>query len=126
MNLSNIMTLLPEVADAISNGQPVVALESTLISHGLPWPINLETAREAEKAVREQSAVPATIAVLQGRTTVGLSDSELEALAKPQGILKASRRDLATAVAQGRTAATTVAATLFLAHQAAIHVLATG
>jgi pseudouridine-5'-phosphate glycosidase len=104
----------------------VVALESTLIAHGLPWPVNLETARQAEAAVRQQGAIPATIAVLQGRPTIGLNDSELETLAHDQNILKASRWDLAAAVAQGRTAATTVAATMFLAHQAGIRVLATG
>jgi pseudouridine-5'-phosphate glycosidase len=115
-----------EVDAALKDGRPVVALESTLISHGLPWPINIETARGAEHAVREQAAAPATIAVLHGRPTVGLSDSELELLANVSGILKASRRDLAPAVAQGQTAAATVAATMFLAHQAGIQVMATG
>src|SRR5437588_8334332 len=104
MNLSNIMTLLPEVADAISNGQPVVALESTLIAHGLPWPVNLETARAAESAVRGAGAVPATIAVWKGLPTVGLTEAQLEELARDKNVLKASRRDLATAVAQGLTA----------------------
>jgi pseudouridine-5'-phosphate glycosidase len=120
------LDIQPEVAAALKNHRPVVALESTLISHGLPWPINLETARHAEKAVREDGGIPATIAVLQGRPTIGLSDSELEMLARHGGILKASRRDLALAAAQSRTAATTVAATMFLAHLAGIRVLATG
>jgi pseudouridine-5'-phosphate glycosidase len=120
------LDIRPEVAAALKDGRPVVALESTLISHGLPWPINVKTARGAEQAVREQNAMPATIAVLHGRPIVGLSDRELEILAKEPGILKASRRDLATAVAQGRTAATTVAATMFLAYRAGIWVLATG
>ena len=121
-----ILDIRSEVAAAIEESRPVVALESTLISHGLPWPINIETARGAEKAVREEGAVPATIAALEGRPTVGLSDSELEILAKGEGILKASRRDLAVAIAKGLTAGTTVAATMFLAHQAGICVLATG
>jgi pseudouridine-5'-phosphate glycosidase len=92
----------------------------------LPWPVNVETARGAERAVRDQGAVPATISVLQGQPTVGLTDAEIEALARNPQVLKASRRDLGIAVAQGRTAATTVAATMTLAHQAGIHVLATG
>jgi pseudouridylate synthase len=115
-----------EVAAALREGRPVVALESTLVAHGLPWPLNLETARAAEAAVRSEGAVPATTAVLKGRPTVGLSDAELEALAREKDVLKASRRDLALAVAQKRTAASTVAATMFLAHQAGIRLFATG
>ncbi len=122
----SLLNLRAEVAAAITDGHPVVALESTLISHGLPWPINLETAREAEAAIRKEGAIPATIAVLRGRPTIGLGDGELELLAQDQNVFKASRRDLAAAVAQGRTAATTVAAAMFLAHQAGIRVLATG
>src|SRR5262245_12631763 len=98
--------LHPEVASALRGGLPVVALESTLITHGLPWPENLETARAAEAAVRAEGAVPATIAVWQGRPTVGLTSTELETLAQNREVLKASRRDLAAAVAAGRTAAT--------------------
>lgn len=104
----------------------MVALESTLIAHGLPWPVNLETAREAERAIREEGAVPATIAILHGRPTVGLNDAELETLAKNGGVSKASRRDLAIAIGQGRTAATTIAGTMAIAHQAGIRLLATG
>jgi len=115
-----------EVAAAWKERQGVVALESSLISHGLPWPVNLETARGAEKAVREQGAVPATIAILQGRPTVGITDSEMEFLAKGKGILKASRRDLAIMMGHGGSAATTVAATMFLAFLAGIRILATG
>jgi pseudouridine-5'-phosphate glycosidase len=122
----SLLDVRPEVAAAISDGRPVVALESTLISHGLPWSINLETAREAEAAIRKEGAIPATIAVIRGRPTIGLGDSELEMLAQGQNVSKASRRDLAGAVAQERTAATTVAASMFLAHQAGIRVLATG
>src|SRR5262249_4991764 len=121
-----LFDLRPEAAAALRAGRPVVALESTLIAHGLPWPVNLETARAAEAAVREEGAVPATIAVWQGRPTVGLTDAELEELARADDVLKASRRDLATAVAQRRTAATTVAATMFLAHSAGIRLFATG
>ena len=116
----------PEVAEALRSGRPVVALESTLIAHGLPWPLNLETAAAAEAAVREEGAVPATVAVWQGTPTVGLSEGQREALARGKGVLKASRRDLAAAVAQKRTAATTVAATMFLAHRAGIRLFATG
>ncbi len=116
----------PEVQTALREGRSVVALESTLIAHGLPWPVNLETARQAEAVVRAAGAVPATIAVLHGRPTVGLADAELAALAQSRDALKASRRDLAAAVALRRTAATTVAATMFLAHRAGIRVFATG
>jgi pseudouridine-5'-phosphate glycosidase len=116
----------PEVAAALRDGRPVVALESTLIAHGLPRPLNLETARQAEAAVRREGAVPATIAVLRGVPTVGLSDAELEELSASENVEKASTRDLAAAVARKRTAATTVAATMVLAHRAGIRVFATG
>jgi pseudouridine-5'-phosphate glycosidase len=121
-----------EVADALHAGRPVVALESTLVAHGLPWPVNLATARAAEQAVRSEGAVPATIAIWQGRLTVGLSDTEVETLARSAeagsglSVRKASRRDLAAAVVQQATAATTVSATLMLAHRAGVRVLATG
>lgn len=120
------LDLHPEVAEALRLGQPVVALESTLVAHGLPWPANFETARAAEGVVRAEGVVPATIAVLRGRPTVGIAEAELQALAQARDVLKASRRDLAAAVAQRRTAATTVAATMFLAHRAGIRVFATG
>ena len=126
MTSPSVLDFRAEIAAALKERRPVVALESTLICHGLPWPINLETARKAENVVREEGGVPATIAVLQGRPTIGLSDAELEMLARQEGILKAGRRDLALAVAQNRTAATTVATTMFLAHLAGICVLATG
>lgn len=126
MHPSSWLDLRPEVAIALREGRPVVALESTLIAHGLPWPLNLETARQAEAAVRSAGAVPATIAVMRGSPTVGLTDAELEALAHEGEVRKASRRDLAAAVAQHATAATTVAATMFLAHQAGIRLFATG
>ena len=100
-------------------------VESTLIAHGLPWPLNLETARTAEAAVREEGAIPATIAVWRGRPTVGLGDAELEVLASAGNIRKASRRDLAGSIAQGATAAATVAATM-AGHLAGIRIFATG
>lgn len=126
MNPSPLLDRHPEVAAALAANRPVVALESTLIAHGLPWPLNLETARAAEAAVRAEGAVPATIAVWRGRLTIGLTAAALEELARASGVLKASRRDLALAVAQGHTAATTVAATMFLAHLAGIRLFATG
>ena len=115
-----------EVAGALTDGAPVVALESTLVAHGLPWPENLQTARQAEAGVRRSGAVPATIAVLGGRIRVGLSEAELEYLARPGPFLKAGRRDLATAVARGLDAATTVSATLWVARRCGLGVMATG
>ena len=120
------LTLSLEVAEAIEAGRPVVALESTLIAHGLPWPANLETARGAEAAVRAVGAIPATIAVWFGAPTVGLSALQLEELARSSVVLKASRRDLGAAVGSKRLAATTVSATMALAHAAGIRVFATG
>src|SRR5262245_42283433 len=103
----------PAVAAALRDGRPVVALESSLIAHGLPWPENLNTARLAEQAVRDQGAVPATIAVWQGRPTIGLSDSALEEMARgTMPVVKLSRRDLPAAIISGQTGATTVAATM--------------
>jgi pseudouridylate synthase len=121
-----VIDIRPDVARAIIDREPVVALESALIAHGLPWPANLETARAAVAAVRSEGAVPATIAVWEGRPTVGLSDAEIERLARQEGVIKASGRDLAAAVVHRSTAATTVAATLVLAHHARIQFLATG
>ena len=121
-----ILRVHPEVCQAIREGAPVVALESTLIAHGLPWPVNVQTARAAEAVIREEGAIPATIAVLEGRPTIGLSDAELENLACRRDVIKASRRDLGVMVAQGRTASTTVAATMMLAAKAGIRLFATG
>jgi pseudouridylate synthase len=126
MAIPDWLTVTDEVRSALEEGRPVVALESTLIAHGLPLPTNLETARAAERAVREAGAIPATVAVWHGRPTVGLTAPQIEELARAKDVLKASRRDLATAVATGRTAATTVAGTMYLAHQAGIRVFATG
>jgi pseudouridine-5'-phosphate glycosidase len=121
-----MMVIRPEIQLALHQGRAVVALESTLIAHGLPWPINLETARAAEAAIRAAGAIPATIAVLSGEPVVGLDSTEIENLARANDVMKASRRDLAIAIAQKRNAATTVAATMALAHQAGIRVFATG
>ncbi len=114
------------VAATLAAGRPVVALESTLVAHGLPWPANLETARAAEEAVRAGGAVPATVAVWHGRPTVGLTANQLEELARAPDVLKASRRDLGAAVGLGRLAATTVSATMALAHAAGVRAFATG
>lgn len=126
MHLPSWLDLNAEVAAVLFAGQPVVALESAVIAHGLPAPLNLETALALEEAVRAEGATPATIGVWEGRPTVGLTSDQIRSLAEHPNVLKASRRDLALAVALGRTAATTVASTLFLAHQAGISVLATG
>jgi pseudouridine-5'-phosphate glycosidase len=122
------ITLSTEVADALRSNAPVVALESTLITHGLPWPSNAETALAMEQAVREAGAVPATIAVLGGTITVGVSRSEIERLASlaPGSVRKCSRRDLPIAVARREDASTTVAGTMIVAHQAGIRVFGTG
>jgi pseudouridine-5'-phosphate glycosidase len=125
-----MLDIRPEQTEALRRRQPVVALESTLIAHGLPWPVNLETARAAEAAVRAEGAIPATIAVWKGLPTIGLGDPELEQLALPAsergGVRKAGRRELSAAVADGATAATTVSATLYLACKAGICLFATG
>src|SRR5262245_29783729 len=121
-----LLDVRPAVAAALDRGGPVVALESTLIAHGLPWPRNLEAARAAEAAVRGAGAGPATIAVLAGRPTVGLEDCEVEHLARTRGVRKASSRDLASAIAQQADAATTVSATMVLAARAGIRLFATG
>jgi pseudouridylate synthase len=116
----------PEVGDALRDGRGVVALESTLIAHGLPAPDNLRVAREAEAAVRAAGAVPATIAVVAGAVRIGLDDAALSAIALRDGVIKAGVRDLAPAVARGIDAATTVASTAFLAARAGIPAFATG
>ncbi len=116
----------PEVAKARAEGRPLVALESTIITHGMPYPQNVETARAVEDEVRTAGAVPATIAVLEGRLHIGLTSEELELLAQATGVAKLSRADFAAALATGRTGATTVAATMIAARAAGIEVFATG
>ncbi len=116
----------PEVAEARAAGRPLVALESTIITHGMPWPRNLETARAVEAEIRAAGAVPATMAVMEGQIHVGLSPDRLERLARAGGVRKLSRADLAAALAMGWTGATTVAATMICARLAGIAVFATG
>jgi pseudouridylate synthase len=120
------MRLAPEVAEALAGGRPVVALESTLISHGLPRPRNLAVAREVEAAVRRGGAVPATVAVLRGEVRVGLDDAALEAVAGREDIVKCGVRDLAPLAARGGYGATTVASTVHLAARSGVGVFATG
>ncbi len=115
-----------EVTDALENKKPVVALESTVIAHGLPFPSNLETAQTLESIIRENGAIPATIAVFDGEFCVGLNDEQIEFLATDKNIRKISRRDLPVAVAKKLNCATTVATTAFIAHAAGIEVFATG
>ena len=120
------LTYAPEVADARARGLPIVALESTIITHGMPWPDNLAMARQVEQDIRDAGAVPATIAVMDGAIQVGLDHARLERLALTPDALKLSRADLAVALASGATGATTVAATMICAHLAGIKVFATG
>ncbi len=125
--MSNLLIVSDSVRRAIAIGDPVVALESTVIAHGLPWPRNMEVALDMEELVRTEGAVPATVAVIDGQLRVGLKESEIERLAKgEEPVLKLSRRDLPGAVAAGATGATTVAATMLLARMAGIGVFATG
>lgn len=120
------MKFSPEVEKALKNNGPLVALESTIISHGLPRPTNLDVAREVEEIVRQNGATPATIALIDGEAHIGLTDDELVAIANRDDVIKASTRDLAIAKAKGLSAATTVAATAHLAAKAGIKVFATG
>ncbi|MGB7338223.1 MAG: pseudouridine-5'-phosphate glycosidase [Phototrophicaceae bacterium] len=121
-----LLTFSDEVRQALRNGNPIVALESTVITHGLPYPTNRDTALAMEKAVRDAGAVPATIAVLSGQIMVGLSTDQIEYLAKAQDVRKCSRRDFPIALGLGEDAATTVAGTMIVAHMAGIRVFATG
>jgi pseudouridylate synthase len=124
--LSAPLTFAPEVADALARGLPIVALESTIITHGMPWPQNLAMAQQVEQDIRDAGAVPATIAVMDGAIQVGLDGARLERLAQTPDALKLSRADLAVALASGATGATTVAATMICAQLAGIKVFATG
>ena len=127
MNLNKFLDIKPEVAEALAAGKPVVALESTIISHGMPYPQNVQTALEVERIVREHGAVPATIAVIGGRLKAGLTAEEIEYFGKKGlNIAKASRRDLAVLCARGEDGATTVTTTMIIAHMAGIRVFATG
>ena len=125
--MNQYLDIHPEVAAALKAGKPVVALESTIISHGMPYPQNVETALNVERIVRENGAVPATIAVIGGRLKAGLSAEEIEYFGKKgQAIAKASRRDLAVLCARGEDGATTVTTTMIIAHMAGIKIFATG
>jgi pseudouridine-5'-phosphate glycosidase len=126
MRDENLFQVGDEVRAALAGGRPVVALESTVISHGLPRPQNLETAQRLEQIVREGGSVPATVAVLSGRPCVGLDAAQLARLAEGEGVRKVSRRDLPLALARGEDGATTVAATLWIASRAGLRVFATG
>ena len=127
MNLNPYLDVAPEVAAAVAAGKPVVALESTIISHGMPYPQNVETALKVEQIIRDSGAVPATIAILGGRMKAGLTAEEIEYLGKKgQDVTKASRRDLAVLVSRKADGATTVTTTMMIAHMAGIQVFATG
>lgn len=125
--MNKYLDLSPEVAEALASGKPVVALESTIISHGMPYPQNVETALKVEKTIRENGAVPATIAIIGGRLKAGLTPEEIEYLGKKgRAVTKASRRDLPVLVARGEDGATTVTTTMIIANLAGIKVFATG
>ncbi len=124
--MRDFLEISPEVAQAQAEGRAVVALESTIITHGMPWPRNFETAETVENDIRAAGAVPATIAVLDGRLCIGLPPARLKSLAQAQNVAKLSRADLAACLATGGTGATTVASTMIAAHLAGIQVFATG
>lgn len=124
--MSDLLQISDEVAAALRERRPLVALESTIVSHGLPWPQNIETARAVEQAVRDNGALPATIAVIDGRCRIGLDDAAFERLARDKSVGKASGRDLAALLGRGGSAGTTVSATMRLAALAGIPIFATG
>ncbi len=125
--MNKYLDISPEVAEALNNGKPVVALESTIISHGMPYPRNVKTALLVEQTIRENGAVPATIAIIGGRLKAGLSEAEIEYLGKSgRNVAKASRRDLAALIARKADGATTVTTTMMIAHMAGIGIFATG
>lgn len=124
--MKQYIELSEEVRAAKEQGKPVVALESTIISHGMPYPQNVQTAREVEQIVRDNGAVPATIAIVDGKIKIGLSDEELEMFGKSSDVAKASRRDLAYLIATKKLGATTVAATMICAEAAGINIFVTG
>ena len=126
MNLNQYLDVAPEVAAAVAESRPVVALESTIISHGMPYPQNLEFAKQVEDVVRNEGAVPATMAIIGGRLKVGVGPKELEALSDHTKVEKVSRRDIAAILASGKTGATTVATTMIISALAGIRVFATG
>ncbi len=121
-----LFTLSPEVAEAQTTGKPIVALESTIITHGMPYPQNIEVAHKVEATVRANGAIPATIAILNGTLHIGLTEAQLNTLAQAKNVMKVSRADMPVCMATGRNGATTVAATMIAAHLADIAVFATG
>lgn len=126
MNLEKYLNITPEIEEAIRAGKPVVALESTILSHGMPYPENVTFAHKVEEIVRGEGAIPATTAILDGKLKVGLTAEELELMCKAEGVGKVSRRDVAVYVATGQAGATTVATTMMIAAMAGIKVFATG
>ena len=126
INRERFLDFKEEVIGALEENKPVVALESTIIAHGMPYPENLEVAREVENIIRECGAVPATIAIIKGKIKIGLSREEMELLATSEKVIKASRRDLSIIIAKKLTASTTVSATMVAAHMAGIEVFVTG
>ncbi|MDO4565456.1 MAG: pseudouridine-5'-phosphate glycosidase [Clostridia bacterium] len=126
MKMNEFADIHPEVREALASGTPVVALESTIISHGMPYPQNLTTSRNCERLVREQGAVPATTAVINGRIKIGVTPEDLNILAEAKSVAKLSRRDMAAVIANGGNGATTVAAAMMMADMAGIKVFATG
>lgn len=126
MTIKDYLSVAPEIQQAIDEGRPVVALESTILSHGMPYPENLEFAHNVEKIVRGEGAIPATTAIIGGKLKVGLNAEELEIMCKANGVGKVSRRDVAVYLATGKTGATTVATTMLIASLAGIRIFATG
>lgn len=126
MNIERYLDVQPEIAEAVAAGKPVVALESTILSHGMPYPENMEFAHKAEQIIRAEGAVPATTAIIGGKLKVGMTPEELDLMCNPVDIGKVSRRDVAVYLATGKTGATTVATTMLIAAMAGIRVFATG
>lgn len=126
MNYKDYLSITPEIEQALKEGKPVVALESTILSHGMPYPENVEFAHKVEEVVRRQGAIPATLAIMDGKLKVGLNEDELMVMCKAENVAKASRRDVAVYLATKQTAATTVATTMLIAELAGIRVFATG
>ena len=124
--MQNYLSITPEIEEAIKAGKPVVALESTILSHGMPFPQNMEFAHKVEEIVRAEGAIPATTAIIGGKLKVGLTSEELDLMCKGEGVGKVSRRDVAVYLATGKTGATTVATTMMIAAMAGIKVFATG
>ena len=126
MNYKDYLSITPEIKEALEQGKPVVALESTILSHGMPYPENVEFAHKVEEVVRGEGAIPATTAIIGGKLKVGLNSEELEIMCKAENVGKVSRRDVAVYIATGKTGATTVATTMLIAAMAGIRIFATG